>query len=291
MEKLNYKKANVVFLINIVLSIVLSIVLHKLKVNLPAALTILLPQVLFVLPAFISLKKNGVNIKEYIHFKKVKKSTIWYTLLMFVCLEPVLNFANLISMLFAENRIEGMMSEMQGIPYLVMILLVAVLPALFEEFVYRGYFYNTYKKRNFKMAVVLSGLLFACMHMNLNQFSYTFIMGCVLAVLLESSGSIIPGMITHFVMNSLGVTIGVFALGQEVEEAATQTIPALTYVVLGVVALVGLYLVRKILKKIAVNEGRDEHMQEMVQQESSNVWSWQLVVAVCLSGVLMAIIR
>ena len=87
------------------------------------------------------------------------------------------------------------------------ILFVALLPAFVEEFVFRGVFYQTYRKSSMKAALVLSGLLFGCMHMNFNQFLYTFVFGMILVFMMEATGSIVTSMICHFLLNLNGVLL------------------------------------------------------------------------------------
>ena len=58
-----------------------------------------------------------------------------------------------------------------------------------------------------KAALVLSGLLFGCMHMNFNQLLYTFVFGMILVFMMEATGSIVTSMICHFLLNLNGVLL------------------------------------------------------------------------------------
>jgi len=84
---------------------------------------------------------------------------------------------------------------------------VAVIPAILEETVYRGVFFNEFRKMNPRKGVVLSGLLFGLMHMNFNQFIYAFVMGMIFALLVEVTDSIISSMIVHFTINGSSVIL------------------------------------------------------------------------------------
>lgn len=89
----------------------------------------------------------------------------------------------------------------------VMLLVMAVLPAISEELLFRGILYNTYRKAAPLMGVFLSALFFALLHGNFNQIPYAFFLGLVLALMMEATGSIIIPVIMHFLMNGSNVLI------------------------------------------------------------------------------------
>ena len=45
------------------------------------------------------------------------------------------------------------------------------------------------------------------MHMNFNQFLYTFVFGMILVFMMEATGSIVTSMICHFLLNLNGVLL------------------------------------------------------------------------------------
>lgn len=110
-------------------------------------------------------------------------------------------------MLFAENRVQTISQEMISNPFLVNLLLLAVLPAISEEFVFRGVLFHTYRKSSVLYGVVLSGIIFGLMHLNFNQFSYAFVLGIIFALLIEATGSIYSTMIAHFIINGYSVVM------------------------------------------------------------------------------------
>lgn len=91
--------------------------------------------------------------------------------------------------------------------YLLAILLVAVFPAVYEELIFRGVVLQGLRSRFSDCgAILLSGLLFALMHFNLQQLAYPFILGCVMGWIVIRTGSLVSSMIVHFVNNFLIVT-------------------------------------------------------------------------------------
>ena len=88
------------------------------------------------------------------------------------------------------------------------LFVTAVLPGICEEVAHRGMLLSTFKKFGMKKAIILTGLLFGLMHLNIEQFFYTSIIGMFLAYLVLLSGSIYPAMIIHFMNNAISVVLG-----------------------------------------------------------------------------------
>ncbi len=87
--------------------------------------------------------------------------------------------------------------------FLLSMLTVAVMPGIFEEFSHRGMLLSGFNKMGSVRAVVLSGLLFGLMHLNINQFFYAFVVGMLLATVALITRSIWPSVIIHFINNGL----------------------------------------------------------------------------------------
>lgn len=87
--------------------------------------------------------------------------------------------------------------------FLLTIFTSAILPGFCEEFANRGLVLRAFKNLSFTKIIVLSGFLFALMHMNIGQFGYAFIAGMLFAFTCLTTGSIFPGMIIHFMNNAI----------------------------------------------------------------------------------------
>lgn len=84
------------------------------------------------------------------------------------------------------------------------LVLVAILPGVFEEIAHRGLIYAGYKECKWKF-VVISALLFSLMHQNIVQTGYTFFFGAVCALLMYYTGSIWGGIVLHIANNGYSV--------------------------------------------------------------------------------------
>lgn len=90
------------------------------------------------------------------------------------------------------------------------IVATAVLPALAEELVFRGYMQGALKPYGERMAVVLTAFIFGLFHGNILQFPFAFMLGLVMGWMTVQTGSIWPAVITHFGNNLMSVLLEYF---------------------------------------------------------------------------------
>lgn len=167
--------------------------------------SIIFSQLMLIVPCGLYLLIRKINPIKFITFRKMDILSILMTMIFVVMIMPLVTVINAISMLFTENTVQNMASEMTENPFLLNILLMAVLPAFFEEFAFRGILYQSYKRKGIIYGAVLSGCLFGLMHLNFNQFSYALVLGILFALLIEATGSIWASMIGHFMINANSV--------------------------------------------------------------------------------------
>ena len=92
--------------------------------------------------------------------------------------------------------------------YILGIFVLALIPAISEEVIYRGIVLNGLRNKFSDVkAVLLSGTMFSLMHGNLQQLVYTFILGCVMGWIVVRTGSLISSILVHFINNFLVVTL------------------------------------------------------------------------------------
>lgn len=82
------------------------------------------------------------------------------------------------------------------------LFILAFLPAICEEVIYRGIILNGFRKFGKLNAVLLSSLFFALAHGSAMQFIYQYILGVVLAYVVIKTGSIYAGILVHFINNA-----------------------------------------------------------------------------------------
>lgn len=100
-------------------------------------------------------------------------------------------------MLFSTNYLEEGTTTLLTYPFAMQVILLAVIPPLVEELIFRGIFFGSYRKAGMTGAALMSGLLFGCFHLNINQALYAFVMGIVFAYMVEATGSLWSSVIAH----------------------------------------------------------------------------------------------
>lgn len=94
---------------------------------------------------------------------------------------------------------------------------MAVLPALLEEMIYRGYILRVLRPYGNLFAVLISSALFSLMHGNLRQIPFAFIVGLVLGSLYVCTNNIWLPIAVHFANNAISVLMEYFAFSLPVE--------------------------------------------------------------------------
>ena len=93
----------------------------------------------------------------------------------------------------------------QRIP--IILLAVAIAPVA-EELAFRGYLYGVIKRFFGAVpALLLSGILFALIHLNLPSFFPLLVLGWVFALAYELSGSLLVPMTMHALFNALNLIL------------------------------------------------------------------------------------
>ena len=267
------------FVSSIVLTILAGTVIAVTGVNIPLWGSYLISQAIVLLPALVYVAVHKINIIACMPYRKLRISDGLLSLLIGYTLIPLMLFINSVSGLFSTNYVQGSVQELVAYPFWLQLLIIAVLPACVEEFVFRGLIYHSYRKNGILGAAVLSGLVFGLMHLNINQLSYAAVMGIIFALLVEATGSMYSSMLAHFAANSYSVIlmqlVSMTSNGSELLEQSTQaaessmsSMPVIIaqLVMLGLVAAGFLGIAYLLFKKIAVRNGRWEYLKEQLHK-------------------------
>lgn len=85
------------------------------------------------------------------------------------------------------------------------VIYIALVPAICEEFLFRGVILENMLPYGKTGAIIGSAVLFGIMHQNAAQLFYAMIAGLVFAFAYTKTGSLWTGMIIHFLNNALSV--------------------------------------------------------------------------------------
>lgn len=316
MNRNKVKEINQVFLMTVLFSVIASFINGIILAVTNNYLIILLTsQIILILPTIIYLTKNKIKLSKAIRLKKIKASNSALVVLFAFLIIPVMTFINAISMLFVENTTSTLMiNVIENNGLLASLFMIALVPAVFEEIVYRGMFYNEYSKENPLQAIFLSAFLFGIIHLNLNQFAYAFAVGIIFALIIEATDSILSTMIIHFIINGnsvfglyiypkliegmnkfIGMQIGgedfnVEQYFSEIIENVDQIL-SFSYIMetYFVTALICFVLAFIVYRTIAKNNGRWEYIKDIFKgnQKNGKLISGSLVAGIVICIVIM----
>lgn len=88
------------------------------------------------------------------------------------------------------------------------LVFVALIPAIAEEYLFRGNIARGLAKNGYFFAITVSSALFALMHGNPLQLVHQFILGVACSVLYFATRSLIPSMLLHFLNNAAALVMG-----------------------------------------------------------------------------------
>lgn len=239
---------------------------------------------------YIISNRKQVN---WIEASGVKTKSPWYfylivALLGIVCiflLNPIISLWEQFLNLIGYKLNTELSIPLSNIGYLFLALVVVgIIPAVCEEFLFRGLILNGLRNYGAMFSVGISALLFSLMHMNLQQLPYTFALGIVLGLIVYYTKNIWLSIILHFFNNATALFIMYFTKPIDTPFVWYDILIALAGV-LGAVALISLLIWW--FKKFCKNQTEVSTQDELeITKNTRN----KLVLIPVIVGILVLII-
>lgn len=277
----NVTKTNILFTFMVASYLLLIYIVRLIPVSiLNINIRLILPELIMLLPAFLYVTVLKPDNLGQINFSSPSVMNVIKIILFTFCVMPFITILNSISTIFVENHAANTMSYLTSNPLWMNILFIALIPAVCEEYLFRGLLFHGYKKRNPYKAMLMSSLLFGLIHMNVNQFIYAFVMGCILCMLVYATGTVLSSMIAHFIFNGINVVISYYFqyIMKEFEtvEQKTVTLSAADYVIAyGIqicIAAFGLVLAYSLFKSICRENRGMENIKLIFKKENRQTY-------------------
>ena len=182
---------------------------------------------LFVVPSVIIAYLLASKPSQYLHMdKKPGRISVIIVILIIFTAIPFINYLEFMNskmqLPVALSGVEHWMKEseknaaflseqflnVKNISGLAFnLFMMALLPALGEELVFRGIFQRLFTElgKNIHFGIILSAALFSAMHMQFYGFIPRMLLGVIFGYLLVWSGSLWIPIIAHFINNGVGV--------------------------------------------------------------------------------------
>jgi len=162
---------------------------------------------------------HGLPVESYFRITRASPLALLVSLAGIVVLIPLsLASADLFSRAFpvlkSFESLGNVMVEAQSPGALLFVFCaVALTPALFEEFLFRGYFHRTLQRKlSAPRSYLVSGIVFALIHQNYFGLVALVLAGVWLGFVYEQFGSLSCSAIAHFFYNSTLILIVNFPL-------------------------------------------------------------------------------
>lgn len=176
----------------------------------------------FLLPALIFSKLFGHPDKPFFVLKAKQETPVWFTgALFFLIAFPLINLIHLAntqipipsSIATDDAASTDLLMKLlggEGVSLLLVnIFVYAVIPAIGEEFLFRGVIMRqiSLATKNIHLSVWITAAFFSFIHGEMTVFIPRFLMGVALGYMFVWSGSIWLGVVAHLVNNILSILI------------------------------------------------------------------------------------
>lgn len=107
------------------------------------------------------------------------------------------------------QRVEGIISLKSSTDFIIALFVMAFLPALCEETLFRGGLQNflTRGTGKFWLSIIIVSLIFSAVHWSFYGFLSRFFLGMTLGLIYQYSGKLWLSILAHFVNNALALSV------------------------------------------------------------------------------------
>lgn len=216
---------------------------------------------MFVFPGFLLAYLFSMKPSKYIGLNRFGLKSLMLVIATMVFALPGINFLGslneqiplaqwMIDMeLKAEELTKAFLTTNNLSVLLLNLFMVAVLPAIGEELIFRGiiqkHFANITKSQIW--GIIISALIFSAFHLQFKGFIPRFALGVMFGFMYSWSGSLWLPIIAHFVNNSIA-TVGYMMLGTGAIDSTVEDVGGLNY--LWPIGLISIVIVAILLMKL-----------------------------------------
>ena len=190
------------------------------------------------------------NFADLFPFQKAGAKTVAMLVVIGLTLSLFSNYvADAVSQMFSMFGLTSSYSgtvESEGVSDIFMsYLTIALIPALAEEFAFRGIVMRMLRKYSDALALIVSSAIFGLMHGNMIQIPFAFCGGLIFGFIALKTNSLLPGIIVHFLNNATSVTLDLLSKDPAFAGNTTDILFCVLIIILSVLSF---FFIRKIIK-------------------------------------------
>lgn len=183
------------------------------KTQTPDFLIILSIQIFAIfVPCLVFMYLNNADFEKGFKLKAITAPQGVMCALIGASAQSVASVLNIPVFIFIKNKTGQLPAMATPAPenmrqLLLFLLLVALIPAMFEEILMRGIVLTTTQKKGYRASLLIGGLYFALLHNQIESIAGHFFIGIVLCYIVWMTESVLGGIIAHFSFNSFGILL------------------------------------------------------------------------------------
>ena len=195
----------------------------------------------------VELEKTNITVKKFILYTGITITLMWIGNMTGLIITMLLSGA-------MQNDIANPVHQLiNSSDIWINLLIISIFAPICEEILFRKFLIDRTIKYGAKVSIILSAVLFAFFHGNLNQFFYAFLMGGFFAYVYIRTGKITYTIILHAIVNFMGSVMSLI-LANSVTNIQITPNPVDAVIILGYIViilsflLIGLYGLTRIKK-------------------------------------------
>ena len=212
-----------------------------------------------------------------IPIEKPKAKMILFTAGLTICGIPVAMLLNALAGLFSTSGADTV-EDVAKYPLWLALTAFAIVPAVVEEYVFRGVVLGEYLKIETGAAVLISSIFFALLHFSLGSVLYGFFFGCVFALVRIATGNLTYTVVMHLIFNSVNVLLS-YASPERIPEWAVAA-----FMIAGIIGFVILLIVFFRKNRVNLAEKSSLKRYRLITKEG------YVTVGICLAVMGMLLI-
>lgn len=172
---------------------------------------------------------------------------------------------------WAEDLEESMevltkyLTEFESTGYLmVAIIVIAILPGIGEELLFRGFLQNLLKRitKNDHVAIWVTAILFSAIHFQFYGFIPRMLLGALFGYLYVWSGNLLIPIVAHFLNNFVSLmALYIYQKGlTDIDVESTEALPTMYILIFSALFVVSLIYFKNYLAKSNTNEGLERRL-------------------------------
>ncbi len=160
---------------------------------------------IYLLPLAFYCRMRNFNLASALKFRYVAPKKIPFLVIVTLILFTAILLFRYVGLFFLQDAFvdtpTALFIPLDSDSTFLVLFCNVLLPALFEESIFRGLILEEYRSFGSVWAISVSSVMYAMVHLSGENFLYYLVLGCVLGLVTVASDSIVPALFIHIFLN------------------------------------------------------------------------------------------